>query len=246
MIDLKQGDCLELMKDIPDESIDMVLADLPYGTTDNKWDNTISFDLLWKQYKRIIKDRGCIALFGQDPFSSKLRLSNEKMYRYDWIWYKTRAMGFFQVHSSPLRSYENISIFYKHLPTYNPQMREGFKPYYRKGTGKPKSGKNYQKSITLDKGRINKDGTRYPINIIKFSNPNNHTIHPTQKPVPLLEYLIKTYTNEGEVVLDNCMGSGSTGVAAVNLNRDFIGYELEQDYFDIATKRINEAIKDHE
>jgi len=240
MIDLKQGDCLELMKDIPDKSVDMILCDLPYGTTKNKWDTVIPFDELWKQYKRIIKDNGTICLFGQEPFSSIMRLSNLKMYRYDWTWIKDSGTGFLNAHRMPLKNRELISVFYKKLPLYNPQMRKGFKPYDIK-QGKTKSS-NYGKQT----GALTKSsGERYPLETINFKRDKDK-FHPTQKPVALLEYLIKTYTNENETVLDNTMGSGSTGVAAVNLNRDFIGYELDQDYFEIATKRINEAIKDHE
>lgn len=240
MIDLQRGDCLELMKSIPNESVDMILCDLPYGITANKWDIIIPFDKLWEQYNRIITKNGCIALFGREPFSSELRLSNKKMYRYDWIWKKTRVGRFVQAHRMPMTAYESISIFYKHLPTYNPQMREG-KPYKRnddKYVGRLKSSKNY-KVKQIEGDRVYSG--RFPIDVIEFSNPNNKNVHPTQKPVSLLEYLIRTYTNEGMTVLDNCMGSGSTGVACVNTNRNFIGMELDENYFEIARKRIKEA-----
>lgn len=237
MIDLQQGDCLELMKDIPDGSIDMILCDLPYGTTANKWDIIIPFDKLWQQYKRIIKNNGAIALFGQEPFSSRLRFSNEKMYRYDFVWEKSRATGFYNANKMPLRCKENITIFYKHLPTYNPQKTKG-SPYYHKAT-KNRSGSNYSSNSKSTDTQSN--GDRYPRDVIKFNNVIKNLSHPTQKPVALLEYLIKTYTNENETVLDNCMGSGSTGVAAVNLNRSFIGMELDCDYLKIAEKRINNA-----
>ncbi|RMC46851.1 site-specific DNA-methyltransferase [Lactobacillus sp. ESL0230] len=229
------------MKDIENKSIDMILADLPYGITDNAWDTVIPFDKLWSQYNRIIKDNGCIALFGQEPFSSKLRMSNEKMYRYDWIWVKSKAVGFLQSHKMPLRKHENISIFYKHLPIYNPQMRLGFKPYCIKNN--PTTSTNYKisaKSAKKYKGSKS-SGDRYPIDVIDFKSISRKGMHPTQKPVALLKYLIKTYTNNGGVVLDNTMGSGSTGVACVETGRDFIGMELDEEYFEIAKNRINEA-----
>lgn len=234
---LLQGDCLELLPTIQDHSIDMILADLPYGTTRrNKWDVIIPFDPLWYQYMRIIKDHGVIALFGDEPFASELRLSNKKYYRYDWIWVKPCATGFLNAKRMPLKNTETISIFYKYLPMYNPQMRSG-KPYMKRGSGN-KSTTNYGK-FKADWTTIN-NGTRYPLKTIKF-NSVTRTVHPTQKPVPLLEYLIKTYTNEGMTVLDNTMGSGSTGVAAKQLNRNFIGMELNKEYFEIAKQRIKEA-----
>ena len=238
-IQIKQGDCLELMKEIPDKSIDMVLCDLPYGTTACKWDSVIPFEPLWEQYKRIIKDNGAIVLFGSEPFSTELRHSNMKMFKYDWIWEKTKASGFLNAKKSPLRAHEVISVFYKNQPTYNPQYSFGHKPYKKI---------NVSDGATSVYGKIDKtgiveeskDGRRYPRSVIKFSNPNNKTIHPTQKPVALLEYLIKTYTNEGETVLDNCMGSGSTGIACINTNRNFIGYELDEHYFQIAKERLEQ------
>lgn len=232
---LLQGDCLELLKGIPDGSVDMILCDLPYGTTRNEWDTVINFDELWKQYKRIIKDNGAICLFGQEPFSSVMRLSNLKMYRYDWTWIKDSGTGFLNAHRMPLKNSELISVFYKKLPVYNPQMRTGFKPYSIK-QGKTKSS-NYGKQT----GALTKsNGERYPLETIYFKRDKDK-VHPTQKPVTLLEYLIKTYTNENETVLDNCMGSGSTGVACVNTNRNFIGMELEEKYFNIAKERIEQA-----
>ncbi|MDN7060900.1 site-specific DNA-methyltransferase [Lactiplantibacillus plantarum] len=235
MIDLQQGDCLELMKGIPDGSIDMILCDLPYGTTANKWDIVIPFDKLWEQYRRIIKNNGAIALFGQEPFSSRLRLSNDKMYRYDFVWEKSRATGFYNANKMPLRCKENITIFYKHLPTYNPQKTKG-SPYYHKAT-KNRSGSVYSSNSKSTDTKSN--GDRYPRDVIKFNNVIRNLSHPTQKPVALLEYLIKTYTNENETVLDNCMGSGSTGVVCVRTGRNFIGMELEEKYFKIAEERIN-------
>ena len=231
---LLHGDCLKLLPKIKDKSIDMVLADLPYGMTANKWDSVIPLDSLWDQYMRIIKDHGVIALFGDEPFASELRLSNKKYYRYDWIWIKSNSTGFLNAHRMPLKNTETISIFYKHLPMYNPQMRSG-KPYVcRNSKSKPRA--DYHKFNT-NWETIN-NGTRYPLKTIRF-NSAIRTVHPTQKPVELLKYLIKTYTDEGMTVLDNCMGSGSTGVAAKELNRNFIGMELDEDYFKIAKERIN-------
>lgn len=227
------GDCLELMQEIDDKSIDMILCDLPYGTTACKWDVVIPFDLLWKQYERIIKDNGAIALFGSEPFSSYLRLSNIKNYKYDWIWEKNRGTGIFNAKKMPMKSHEHILIFYNKLPTYNPQMRSG-KPY------KCKQGKQ-SSAFGLDTGNViitENDGTRYPLTVLKFNSTNGRNSHPTQKPVELCEYLIKTYTNEGETVLDNCCGSGTTGVAAKNLHRNYILIEKEEKYCRIAEARL--------
>lgn len=234
--ELWHGDCLELMKDIPDKSIDMILCDLPYGTTTkNKWDIIIPFESLWEQYNRTIKNNGCIALFGQPPFSSAIINSNLKMFRYEWIWVKSLAQGFLNSNRMPLRATENISIFYKKLPTYNPQKTTGVP--YNKGIRKANCTTNYGNFGKTT--AVNETGERFPTNIIYASNANHkNQLHPTQKPVELLEYLIKTYTNEGETVLDNCMGSGSTGVACKNLNRKFIGIELDDKYFKIAKERI--------
>lgn len=237
MIKLQQGDCLELMKDIPDKSIDMILCDLPYGTNRNRWDTVIPFDELWKQYKIIIKDHGAICLFGQEPFSSVMRLSNLKMYCYNWTWtwIKDSGTGFLNAHRMPLKNSELISVFYKKLPVYNSQMRKGFKPYVIK-QGETKSS-NYGKQT----GALTKsNGERYPLETIHFKRDKDKQ-HPTQKPVALLEYLIKTYTNGNETVLDNTMGSGSTGVSCVNTGRNFIGMELDPKYFKIAKNRITEA-----
>jgi site-specific DNA-methyltransferase (adenine-specific) len=231
MVDLRQGDCLELMKEIPDKSIDMILCDLPYGTTRNKWDSVIPLNELWKQYKRVIKNNGAIVLFSQMPFTITLATSNLKDLKYEWIWQKDNGTGFLNAKKMPLKIHENILVFYKKQPTYNPQMRTGFKPYSQiSGRGSS----NYCKQVRVI---TENDGTRYPIDIIEFKR-NKEKKHPTQKPVELLEFLIKTYTNEGELVLDNCMGSGSTGVACINTNRNFIGIELDQKYFEIAKERI--------
>ena len=235
-VKLLHGDCLEMMKKIPDESIDMILCDLPYGTTKNKWDSIVPLDKLWEQYNRIIKDNGAIILFSQMPFSAELVHSNLKHFRYEWIWEKDNGTGFLNAKKMPLKIHENILVFYKKLPKYNPQMRLGFKPY------KCKQGRHSSNYGDYEKGHVtSSNGERYPIDIIKFGNERG--LHPTQKPVALLEYLIKTYTNEGEIVLDNCMGSGSTGVACVNTNRNFIGIELDENYFNIAKERIGNELQ---
>ncbi len=245
MIDLKQGDCLELMKDIPDKSIDMILCDLPYGTTKCDWDKPIPFEPLWEQYKRIIKENGAILLFSAQPFTTDLINSQRKMFRYEIIWQKTVGLGFLNANKMPLKKHENICVFYKHLPAYNPQK------YYRRtsnfGKRRVKKADRYAGYGKVKAQDYIDDGSRYPTDVVEFSNWNGvvygdnrkATKHSTQKPVPLLEYLIKTYTNEGDTVLDNCMGSGSTGVACVNTNRNFIGMELDDNYFSIANDRIN-------
>lgn len=231
---LYKGDCLEIMKDIPDGSIDMILCDLPYGTTQNKWDSIIPLDKLWEQYNRIIKDNGAIVLFAQTPFDKVLGASNLKHLKYEWIWNKKLGTGHLNAKKMPLKKHENILVFYKKLPTYNPQFSIG-EPY-DKGFGFGESS-NYGKQIAVI--HKNESGKRYPTSILDFTNANRQNrLHPTQKPVALLEYLIKTYTNEGEIVLDNTMGSGSTGVACLNINRKFIGIELDDTYFEIAKQRI--------
>jgi len=237
MIDLRKGNCLEVMKDIPDNSIDAIITDPPYGTTACKWDSVIDFELMWEQLHRIIKPNGAIVLFGSEPFSSALRMSNIKNYRYDLIWNKIRAAGFLNANRMPLKQHENISLFYKKLPTYNPQK------YIDKPYDKTKyNGKDMKENVLgsyVSKSSKN-NGERFPKSILKFSQnwSRQQQIHPTQKPIPLMEYLIKTYTNEDETVLDFTMGSGSTGVAAKNLNRNFIGIEMDDNYFNIAKERI--------
>ena len=235
---LMQGDCLELMKNIPDGSVDLVLTDPPYGTTACKWDSVITFEPMWEQLNRIIKPNGAICLFGSEPFSSALRMSNIKHFKYDWIWEKTLASNFSLCKKQPNKKHEIVSVFYKSQPTYNPQMQVG-KPYKdkeRKRTVGVHGGKETTKKP------IENNGTRYPSSVQKFSNGNNGNVHPTQKPIDLLEYFIRTYTNEDETVLDFTMGSGSTGVACVNTNRRFIGIELDDGYFEIAKNRIQEAL----
>ena len=236
MIQLYNGDCLELMKNIPDGSVDLVLCDLPYGTTRNKWDCIIPLDRLWEQYKRVIKDNGAIVLFAQTPFDKVLGVSNLDMLKYEWVWQKSQGTGHLNAKKMPMKSHENILVFYKKLPTYNPQWGEG-KPYRCKSSVHSSNyGKQKYRTETVS------DGKRYPLDCLKINRTEkDRHLHPTQKPVELLEYLIKTYTNENDVVLDNCMGSGSCGVACINTNRNFIGIELDKGYFDIAKKRINEA-----
>lgn len=237
---LLHGDCLELMQTIPDKSIDLVLCDLPYGTTACKWDVVIPFEPLWAQYKRLIKYNGAIVLFSGQPFTSALVMSNPDMFKYEWIWEKDRRSGYLNAKSKPLKIHENILVFHQYPPTYNPQMWQD-KPMntvYR--GGQDLNGVYGKKKPVLNKD-VNST-VRYPIDIIKFNTVNgqskNKTTHGTQKPVPLMVYLIKTYTNEGETVLDNCMGSGTTGVACVQTGRDFIGIEKDDKYFQIAKDRI--------
>lgn len=244
-VELWQGDCLELMKDIPDGSVDLVLTDPPYGTTDCKWDSVIPFDPMWEQLNRIIKPNGAIVLFSQQPFTSACVSSNYKMFRYEWIWQKPQGSGFLNAQKMPLKVHENILVFYKKLPTYNPQFWKST-PYASEN--KIVGGRQYRKLQCRKTESL--DGKRYPIDVIKFNLEKERynskkiktdKMHPTQKPVALLEYLIRTYTNEGETVLDFTAGSGSTGVACVNTNRNFIGIELDDGYFNIAKKRIEEA-----
>ena len=243
-INLWNGDCLELMSHIPDKSVDMILCDLPYGTTDCSWDTIIPFNKLWIQYERVIKDDGAIVLFGSEPFSSELRTSNLKLYKYDWKWDKVQGANFLNVKYQPLKNIEDIMVFSKARITngkripikYNPQ---GFIEKIEEKVNTTDYEGTFGSS-SIKKGKVFKTtGAGYPKCLIQFKKDKDK-LHPTQKPVELLEYLIKTYTNEGDVVLDNTMGSGSTGVACKNTNRKFIGIELEEEYFNIAKKRINE------
>jgi site-specific DNA-methyltransferase (adenine-specific) len=229
------GDCIELMGKIPSKSVDMILCDLPYGTTHNKWDTIIPFTELWYQYERIISDHGAMVFTGQSLFSAKLVLSNEKLYRYSLIWEKTKAGGFLNAKRMPLQAHEDILVFYKKLPTYNPQMQEG-KPYVKKAITNG-DGRNYGK---FDRAGTtnNNPGIRYPKSVIKISNDNHNSVHPTQKPVELFEYLIKTYSNENDIVLDNCAGSGTTSIACKNTNRKWICIEKERKYCDVMIERL--------
>ena len=238
---LLHGDCLELMRELPDNSIDMVLTDPPYGTTACKWDTVIDFELMWEQLKRITKDNGAICLFGSEPFSSVLRMSNIKMFKYDWYWNKVLATNHLNAKKQPLRLIELVSVFYKNQCLYNPVKTTGHK---RKiAHTKYEKTKLGEQVYGIEKRDTKYDSTeRYPNGLLQFSNANKkNIIHPTQKPVPLLEYLIKTYTLESETVLDFTMGSGSTGCAAKNLNRNFIGIESDKEYFKIAKQRIKDA-----
>ena len=230
-------DCLEGMKQIPDGTIDAVICDLPYGTTANKWDSVIPLDLLWEQYRRICKRNAPIVLFGQQPFTSALVMSNPDWFKYEWIWEKEKGTGWLNAKLEPMRKHEIISVFYQSRPTYNPIMRQG-NPYSKGQTG---TSSNYGK--VRDDIVTSTDGDRYPESVLHFTrdtqNGQEDAIHPTQKPVDLLRYLVLTYTNEGDTVLDNCMGSGTTAIACIKERRHFIGFELSKEYFDKAVKRID-------
>ena len=249
MIDLRKGDCLKVMKTIPDSSIDAIITDPPYGTTACKWDSVIDFELMWEQLNRIIKPNGAIVLFGSEPFSSALRMSNIKNFKYDWIWDKFAFSNPFTTKYQPSKEHEIISVFYKKHGTYNQQrILRSDKSLKRDPIGSERiikrEGTNIEHTNTKNKNsKVSIDGKRAPRSIIRFSKKEKGMIkdgfkHPTKKPVLLMEYLIKTYTNENETVLDFTMGSGSTGVASKNLNRNFIGIEQDAKYFDIATERI--------
>lgn len=242
MINLMFGDCLELMKDLPDGSVDMVLCDLPYGTTNCAWDICIPLEPLWDQYERIVKPNGAIVLFAQTPFDKVLGCSNLPMLRYEWVWEKTQATGHFNAKKAPMKAHENLLVFYKKQPTYNPQKTTGHKPVnsYTKRKEVVNKTQVYGKVKVDVSGGGNTD--RYPRSIQTFaSDKQRMSYHPTQKPVALCEYLIKTYTNENEVVLDNTMGSGTAGEACVNTNRKFIGMENDEVSFQIAKYRIVSA-----
>jgi len=232
---LINDDCLKVLPTLADKSVDLILTDPPYGTTDCLWDSIIPFELMWKELKRVIKDNSCIALFGSEPFSSHLRLSNIRWYKYDWIWNKKNVGNPLIAKYQPLRQHELISVFYNKRSKYFPIKTD---------LDKTRTATQYNKSKLFEKGNSQKGFTKivrgkFPKTIIEFSNADRKKLHPTQKPVALLEYLIKTYTNENDTVLDFTMGSGSTGVAAKNLNREFIGVELDEKYFNIASERIN-------
>jgi DNA modification methylase len=241
MINLMQGDCLERMKEIPDGSVDMILADPPYGTTACKWDSVIPLEPMWEQLKRVIKPNGAIVMTASQPFTSLLITSNLKMFKYDWTWQKPKGTGHLNAKKQPMRDKEDIVVFYSKQCIYNPQMTKG-EPY------KDKAGKDHSSSTSMTNiygaytnKRETNDGFRYPKQIQSFPVVERGTVHPTQKPVALMEYMVSTYTNEGETVLDFTMGSGTTGVACVNLNRKFIGIELDETYFNIAKERIEQT-----
>ena len=246
-----QGDCLEVMKGIPDKSVDMILADLPYGTTACKWDTIIPFEPLWEQYKRIIKDNGAIVLTASQPFTSALVMSNPKMFKYEWIWEKDFPTGFPHANYRPMKRHENILVFSNAVASAgNNNLKMNYFPIGLKEINKIKTNGN-NKGKFIHEGKIGKNGafnsnkkyiqkyTNYPQSIIQINRDNEKTLHPTQKPVALFEYLIKTYTNEGDLVLDNCAGSGTTGVACKNLNRNYILIEKEPEYIDIINKRLS-------
>lgn len=241
--DVIVGDCLDVMKSIPDRSIDMVLCDLPYGTTKCKWDTPINLTSLWEQYNRIIKDNGPVLLFAQTPFDKILGASNISILRYEWIWEKGQATGHFNAHKAPMKAHENILVFYKNPPIYNPQMSTGHKPM----NSFTKRADVVNKTTVYGKVKLDISGggstDRFPRSVLKFSsdkqiNKSKGVLHPTQKPVALCEYLIRTYTNEGDLVLDNCAGSGTTGVACKNTGRNFILIEKEQIFADICATRL--------
>ena len=229
-VKLMQGDCLERMKEIPDGSVDMVLADTPYGTTACKWDSIIPLKPMWEQLKRAIKPNGAIVMTASQPFTTTLIASNMKMFKYCWYWNKNFKTGHLNAKRQPLRSVEDVVVFYRSQPTYNPQGVKCYGKIKNRGVGA---------KTNRPCGAVNiQTHTGYPDQALEFKRDYENW-HPTQKPVALMEYLIKTYTNEGETVLDFTMGSGTTGVACKNLNRKFIGIELDKDYFDVASERIN-------
>jgi DNA modification methylase len=229
---LIQGDCMEAMRDLEDNSVDLILCDLPYGTTRNKWDSVIPLEPLWAEYKRI--SRGAIVLTAQTPFDKVLGSSNLTMLRYEWIWRKEAGTGFLNSKKAPLKDHENVLVFYSSPPTYNPQMRKGFKPYKCKKGGEST---NYNSSgiVTTESS-----GERYPVTTLEVPR-DKAKLHPTQKPVALMAYMVRTYSNPGDVVLDNCMGSGTTGVACAQEGRSFIGIEKDEGYFKNASDRIGQA-----
>ena len=232
------GDCLERMKEIPDGSVDLILTDPPYGTTACKWDIVIDFNLMLEQLKRIIKPNGAIVLFGSEPFSSLLRVSNLKMFKYDWVWEKSKATGFLNSKKQPLRAHETISVFYSKPPMYNPQMTKG--EAYNKGVRKEQTDNDVYGQF--NQVEVKSEGSRFHRSVQYFKTAESEGgFHKTQKPVALLEYLIKTYTQEGETVLDFTFGSGSTGVACLNTNRKFIGIEMDANYYEIACNRLNNS-----
>ena len=238
---LHKGDCLEVMKNIPSNSIDMVLCDPPYGTTDCRWDSIIDLNKMWSELKRVTKNDSPICLFGSEPFSTKLRISNIEMFKYDLIWLKSTSGGFANAKHRPMKRHEIISVFYNKSGKYFPQFSKG-KPYKREPrTRKITNHKDHIMSdsyIVKNRSGSNNNGYRYPISVLKFNNSNHNSLHPTQKPVPLLSYLIKTYSLENATVLDFTMGSGSTGIACLGTNRKFIGIEKDENYFEVSKKRI--------
>jgi site-specific DNA-methyltransferase (adenine-specific) len=233
-----QGDCLQLMKQVESNSVNLILCDLPYGVTArNEWDKIIPIDKLWEQYKRIIKDNGAIVLTATQPFASMLIMSNLKMFRYEWIWKKSQGTGHLNAKKQPLRNHEQVLIFYKNQPTYNPQI-VGYEKRKVKRSGKQSKNTDYREFIEIAESDY--EG-RYPVTI-QYFNRDKYKCHPTQKPVELFEYLIKTYSKEGDLVLDNCIGSGTTALACIRTNRSFIGMELSTEYVEIANERIQKEL----
>ena len=231
---LLNGDCLEILPTLEDNSVDLLLVDLPYGTTACKWDSIIPLGKLWEQYNRVCKENAAMVFTAAQPFTIMLAASNIKNFRYEWIWEKPQGTNPMNAKIMPLKSHENILVFYRRKPTYNPQMWQST-PYQGFSSNTSKIGEVY--GSAQSKHRDNPEGTRYPKTVLKFKQEKG--LHPTQKPVALMEYLINTYSNRYDVVLDNCMGSGSTGIACLNTDRQFIGIEKDPDYFNLATKRIN-------
>ena len=239
-----QGECIEIMSTLPDGCVDMVFCDLPYGTTQNDWDCLIPFDDLWREYNRVVKENGAIVLTAQPPFDKILACSNLKHFKYEWIWEKNKATGHLNAKKMPMKAHENVLVFYRKLPTYNPQMTQGHKPMNavlpRDNMPAPDKKRNYNH---VDKRLGNPGGgtTRYPRDVLQFPVINNDDplkFHPTQKPVPMIEYFIRTYSNEGDVIMDNCMGSGSTIIACKNTNRQYIGIEYSEEYYQKAEDSI--------
>ena len=255
MINLYKGDCLDVMKAIPDGSVDAIITDPPYGTTACKWDSVIDFELMWEQLNRIIKPNGAIVLFGSEPFSSALRMSNAKNFKYDWIWDRQIPSGHLNVKIMPLKYHEIVSVFSNKKHTYNRQFTPKDIKAQRPNKYKNLKTRDEERGVIINEKEVfgthkvayskdNNDKVCNPKSIIQFKNSKRNRVHPTQKPVALMEYLIKTYTNKNETVLDFTMGSGSTGVACKNTNRNFIGIEMDENYFNIATKRISEHQKE--
>ena len=234
MIDLHLGDCLEVMKQIPDKSVDAIICDLPYGTTQNKWDSVIPLDLLWNQYKRICK--GAIVLTAQTPFDKVLGVSNLNMLKYEWIWKKESGTGFLNAKKSPLKDHENVLVFYEKQPTYNPQMRTGFKPYVCK------QGNTKSQNYGTQTGAITEsNGDRYPLTVIEFKRDKDK-VHPTQKPVKLYDWIFANYTSKGDLILDTHLGSGSSRISANKAGLNFTGFETNKDYYEAQEKRFKDFV----